>query len=135
MDRARRVRRQSKELRLGLPNPTCTVCGFSAVEALLRVPASKIPKRLLERHHLAGRAANDFTVILCRNHHAILTDWQEDWDPRLRHPRAPSERLAAFLQGRADLDLVLAQSRSDLAAHLQAWVAWLLEGMPGDGPQ
>jgi len=135
MDRARRVRRQSKELRLGSPNPMCIICGCQRIEALLKIPAKQLPRQLFEKHHVAGRAAGRLTVIVCRNCHALLTDWQEDWNPKLRHPRTPTECLAALLQGEADLDLARAQSHRDHAVHLQAWVAWLLEGMPGDGPK
>jgi hypothetical protein len=107
---------------------------MSAVESLMPVPASSLPKRFLELHHLAGRAASDLTIVLCRNCHAVLTDWQEDWDKRLRRPTTPTERLAALLQGLADWLWALARSLSDVAAHIEAWVRWILDGMQGLGP-
>ena len=87
----------------------------------------------LERHHL-GKHPSDFTIPLCRNCHAVLTDWQEDWDKRLRHPKTPLERLATLLQGLVDWLVQQAQKLTELAARLQAWVRWLLGGMVGEAP-
>jgi hypothetical protein len=109
-------------------------CGCLDVEALLSVPASALPGRFLERHHLAKREASDFTVTLCRNCHAILTDWQEEWDPRLRDPKTPQERLAALLQGTVDWHLQLAGKLTESAARQQQLVRWILEGMKGPAP-
>lgn len=100
----------------------------------MAVPAGQLPRRFLELHHLGRRAASDLTITLCRNCHAVLTDWQEDWDPRLRHPATPSERLAAFLQGLADWLWALARSLAEVAARIEAYVRWLLEGMKGPAP-
>jgi hypothetical protein len=98
------------------------------------VETSRLPRSFLEQHHLAGRAAGAATVVLCRNCHAILTDWQQDWEPRLRRPRTWVERLAAFLHGLADWCLQLARMLTDLAERLHAWVRWLLGGMSGPAP-
>jgi hypothetical protein len=64
----------------------------------------------------------------------MLTDRQEDWDARLRHPAQPNERLAALLQGLADWLLLLAKKLAELAAILTAWVNWLLGGLKGPAP-
>lgn len=133
--RRRRARRhERKRQHLGSPTPTCLSCGCTDIEDLIAVPISKLPRWFLEEHHLAGRAASNFTVTLCRNCHAILTDWQEDWDERLRRPRTPVERLAAFLQGLANWSQLQARKQNDLAAEHEAWARWLLGGMEDDPP-
>ncbi len=66
----------------------------------------------LERHHLAGQAYDDDTVIVCRNCHRKLSDLQKD------HPKpsntAPDllECIGRFLLGIADLfELLVAKFR------------------------
>ncbi len=112
----------------------CFNCPHQDIEALIPVPISKLPTWFVEKHHLARRAASDFTIPLCRNCHALLTDWQEDWDPPLRNPRTPVERLAALLKSIADWLRALAAKMVELAGLLEAWVAWLLRGMQGEAP-
>lgn len=133
-ERQRKDRQERKHQRLGAPDPRCLNCGLLDVEALMAVPAASLPKRVLEQHHLAGRAASDVTITLCRNCHAVLTDWQEDWDKRIRRPNTPLERLAAFLQGLADWLWALARGLSEVAARIEAYVWWLLQGMAGEAP-
>jgi len=127
-------RREAKRQHLGSPAPRGLSCGSFEIEALTTAPISALPRRLLEQHHLAKRSGSDFTVTLCRNCHGILTDWQEDWDHRLRAPETPLERLAALLQGEVDWLLQLARKMTDLAVHLQQRVRWLLGGMTGPPP-
>lgn len=127
-------RREAKRQYLGSPAPRCLSCGCFEIEALLTIPASALPGWFLEQHHLAKRSGSDFTVTLCRNCHAVLTDWQEDWDHRLRDPKTPLERLAALLQGAVDWLLQLARKMTDLAALLQQCVRWLQNGMTGPPP-
>ncbi len=127
-------RREAKRQHLGSPAPRCLSCGCFEIEALTTMPISALPGWFLEQHHLAKRAGSDFTVILCLNCHAILTDWQEDWDPRLHDPKTPPERLAALLQGKVDWHLQLARKLTESAARQQQWVRWLLGGMNGPAP-
>lgn len=135
--RKRMIRHESKRQQLGSPDPACTICGCMTVQSLTGVPFIKLPPRaralVLERHHLAGRAAGDWQVIVCQNHHAVLSDDQYDWDPHLRRPHSRDERLAAFLQGLADWFRALSHGLLSLAEALQAWVHSLLGGMTGEG--
>ena len=133
-DSKRAERRERKYQRLGADDARCLNCGLLDVEALTRVPVRDLPRRFLEQHHLAGRAASDFTVVVCRNCHALLTDWQEDWNQRLRRPGTPTDRLAAFLQGLAEWLWALARKLGQTAAWIEAYVRWLLGGMEGDAP-
>src|SRR5579864_9625474 len=98
-ENGRARRHERKRQRLGSPTSTCLCCGCLNIESLLNVPARELPRWFLEEHHIAARVSSNFTVILCRNCHAILTDRQHDWNPELRHPKVPSHRLAALLQG------------------------------------
>jgi len=127
-------RREGKRQDLGSHAPRCLSCGCLEVEALLSIPASALPDWFLEQHHLPKRPAGNFTVIVCRNCHAVLTDRQEDWDHRLLAPETPLERLAALLQGAVDWLLQLARKMTDLAVLLQQCVRWLLGGMIGPPP-
>ncbi len=127
-------RREAKFQHLGSPVPRCLSCGSFEIEALIPVSVSALPSWFLEQHHLAKRSGGDFTVPLCRSCHAVLTDWQEDWEPRLRDPKTPPERLAALLQGGVDWHLQLAKKHAEFAARQQEWVHWLLGGMDGPPP-
>lgn len=127
-------RREVKRQHLGSPAPQCLSCGCLEIEALTTVPVSALPGWLLEQHHLAKRSGSDFTVTLCRNCHAVLTDWQEDWEPLLREPKTAPERLAALLQGGVDWQLQLAKKLAESATRQQQWVRWLLGGMNGPAP-
>ncbi len=127
-------RRETKRQYLGDPTPRCLSCGSFEIEALIAVPVSALPGWFLEQNHLARRAGSDFQVTLCRNCHAVLTDWQEDWNHRLRDPKTPNERLAALLQGAVDWLLQMARKFTEFAARLHEWVRWLLGGMEGPAP-
>lgn len=52
--------------RLGVPDPACAVCGENR-------PV------ILERHHIAGRAYDPATMILCLNHHGLMSDAQKNF--------------------------------------------------------
>jgi hypothetical protein len=94
------VRKLRRGRRLG-PGAACVVCGETDPVQLQRVKRS-----LLERHHLAGRANDpDLTVVVCRNHHARLSEAQRDSGvDLLEDPSRPqAQRTAALLRGLADL--------------------------------
>jgi hypothetical protein len=94
------VRKLRRARRLG-PDAACVVCGETNSEQLRRISRS-----LLEQHHLAGRAnVSELTVVVCRNHHAQLSEAQRSSGVNLRGgaPRGPGARAAALLRGLADL--------------------------------
>ena len=102
----RRERRRQRVLeRLGSNNPRCVVCGYD-------------DPHVLQRHHIAGRAFDDESVVVCANHHGPLSDWQKD-HPR-QHGRQPSdfERIGHFLLGLADLFEMLLKRLREFAAKL-----------------
>lgn len=66
------VRKSARERRLmdlyGSARPACAMCGVSDPVVIV----SK--RRVVEEHHIAGRALSDFTAPLCRNHHELTTE-------------------------------------------------------------
>ena len=88
------IRRQQALQRLGCDNPRCYRCGES-------------DPHCLERHHIAGQAYDDRTMIACRNCHRKLSDLQRDHPARIDEAPSLHERIGHFLLGLADLFLVL----------------------------
>ncbi len=84
-------RRQKALERLGTNTPQCVHCGES-------------DHRCLEAHHIAGRAYDEQTVVMCRNCHRKLSDSQKDHPPKVSE-KDPSllECIGHFLLGLADL--------------------------------
>jgi hypothetical protein len=88
-ERKREARRQRALERLGTDNPRCS-CGVDNPHCL-------------ERHHIAGQAYSEETVIRCRNCHRELSDLQKDHPEQIGSPPEPFERIGHFLLGIADL--------------------------------
>lgn len=82
-------RRQQALQRLGCDDPRCIYCGES-------------DPLCLEKHHIAGQAYHDVTVIVCRNCHRKLSDKQKDHPEQGADPPALHERIGHFLLGLAD---------------------------------
>jgi hypothetical protein len=62
---------------------------------------------LLEKHHLHGKAHSDDVVLLCKNHHALITAGQNKLPPRARSQKASrKDQLACLL---LNLILILEQ--------------------------
>jgi hypothetical protein len=75
------ARRARQRRRLG-PDAACILCGVPDPEQL-----TTMRRTLLEEHHLAGRANDEqATVVVCLNHHAVLSNGQRDagvFDPTI----------------------------------------------------
>lgn len=80
--------RQAKR-RLGSEHPACCVCGHSDWCAL-------------QLHHIASRACDEMTVIVCANCHAALSDVQHDHPPNGQDPPSPFDRIGRLLVNLAD---------------------------------
>lgn len=114
-----RERRRLNALdRLNDAEPKCVVCGED-------------DWRTLEDHHIAGRAFDASTAILCRNCHRKVSDDQKDHPKRITRPPSPAERVAHFLLGLADLFALLVVKMRELA---HALIASLTEA-PNNGGQ
>jgi hypothetical protein len=80
---------------------------------------------LLEEHHVLGRtAAPDVTVVLCRNHHAMLTARQHDHNAL--PPLGKGVPRDSFLEQLARALTSLALFLHDLAHTLNGYAAQLL---------
>lgn len=84
-------RREQAVERFGTREPACVVCGETSW-------------KVLEQHHIAGRAFSDDEVIVCANCHKGRSDEQKD------HPARPDdgepsilERIGRYLLGIADV--------------------------------
>ena len=98
------ARRARKEEQLG-EQPVCFRCGHDGFDALLKVRA-----QVLEEHHVDGRNHDeDFTVIACRNCHAILHGKYTDAGVLLEVQRTPLGTLTQKLRARAELLLDLGE--------------------------
>lgn len=96
--------RKARE-RLGIEDPVCAVCGEDR-------PV------LLERHHVAGRKNDSATVILCKNHHALITDAQKDLPPPTGDKPICLERIGQMLLGLAELFKILIEKLSEFGHYL-----------------
>jgi len=90
-----------------------------------RIPAGSVcvecginDPTVLESHHIGGRRNDVLTVILCRNHHALITEDLRVAGVSMCEPRSPFDALIAVLAG-------IAEFLFHLAARLTAWSEWL----------
>ncbi len=90
----REVRRQRALQRLDSSDPRCARCGEN-------------DPHCLERHHIAGRAYDDRTTIVCRNCHRKLSDLQCDHPAQIGDAPSIHEQIGHFLLGLADLFTIL----------------------------
>ena len=105
--------------RLGTSHPVCVACGED-------------DPRCLEAHHIAGRAFDDQTALVCRNCHRKLSDEQKDHPPKIESPPSPLEALAHYLLGFGDLLHLIADRLKQFARELLAMIT--AEQGKGVGP-
>ncbi len=101
----REKRRQARLERLGMNKLRCKACGES-------------DDRCFDHHHLAGRKNSPFTVLLCKNCHAKLSDHQKDQPKQAKAPSDPIEAIGFFLLGLADLFELLVEKLREFGLHL-----------------
>jgi hypothetical protein len=88
-------RKQSRLHKLGTNNPRCAECGNS-------------DWRVIEEHHPAGRTHDNRVVLICANHHRILTDAQKDHPETELNSDEFLAKVGNFLLGLADmLELII----------------------------
>ncbi len=99
--------------RLG-PGPySCLFCGVDDPILLIRKPLSwlkaRVPKRLLEEHHLVGRNNDpNLTVLLCHNCHFSAHEGYLQAGISMRPEPDPILRVATMLEGLAVFLKILA---------------------------
>jgi hypothetical protein len=99
------ARRQRRLNSLNDDHPVCAGCGEN-------------DRRILERHHIAGRRFGEDTVLVCRNCHGRET-YEQAGHPGPTSPDPGSlERLAHFLLGLADFFRLLADRLAEFARML-----------------
>lgn len=103
-------RKQARLDKLGTNAPRCVHCGEN-------------DQTCLEAHHVAGRAYDPDTMILCRNCHRKLSDMQQDHPRRIGTPPTSNEKIAHFLLGLADMFELLIRKCREFAE-------WLLSDDP-----
>jgi len=113
------------------PDAACLLCGERDPEVLREHPGSSVPASVLEVHHLAGRANDpDLTVVLCLNHHRMISARMPSYGVALSidADRSIAEQLVSLLRG-------LAVFFEQLAAALMGWAHQLAESIGRDGGQ
>lgn len=101
-------RKQRKINELGTREPKCQLCGQEDI-SMLATDKVKVPKSILERHHIAGVHEGE-EIIVCLNCHARLTDRQLDWpEGTLNKDRTPEMKAVSFIYSLADLFEYLAE--------------------------
>lgn len=83
-------RRQSRLHKLGTNTPHCAMCGNS-------------DWRVIEEHHPDTRKRDKLIVLLCANHHRMVTDDQKDHPPGLDGCDQFLLSVGNFLLGLADM--------------------------------
>ena len=99
------TRRQKAFDRLGTDDPICACC-------------PETDWRCMELHHLEGEDFGKTLVIVCRNCHRKLSDAQKDHTAKFGEPPTSIESIGQFLQGLADLLLLLAAKLWEFGEYL-----------------
>jgi hypothetical protein len=101
------TRRQRAFQRLGTDHPICVCCGG-------------LDWRYMELHHLEGKVFGKTLVCVCRNCHRKLSNMQKDHARSAELGECPTniERIGQFLQGLADLLVMLAEKLWEYGAYL-----------------
>jgi hypothetical protein len=107
-ERKREIRKQKALDRLGSNHPCCAICGED-------------DWRVLELHHVAGKAYDGLLVPVCRNCHRKASD-NPKGHPAEHGSEPPSleKRLAHFLSGLADFLILLAKRLKEFSKELFA---------------
>lgn len=93
--------------RLGTDSPKCIYC-------------PETNPTVLELHHVAGRQYGNELVIVCRNHHRLLSNVQKDHPPKIIGCNDPHEYWAHLLLSIADLLVLAVEFLRDIASKLLA---------------
>lgn len=83
-------RRQRAFERLGTNEPRCAICGYD-------------DWRCLELHHIADGGSGKTVMIVCANHHRIISDAHKDHPPHFVPADPLLYEIGRFLCGLAEL--------------------------------
>jgi hypothetical protein len=91
--------------RLGTNTPKCAHCGVTNPFCL-------------QLHHIAGQANDSCTIILCHNHHAMITNAQKDHPLPVDDLSHPANRLGNIVLGIAELLLIAVEMLREAGRYL-----------------
>lgn len=91
--------------RLGTDTPKCAHCDV-------------INPFCLQLHHIAGQANDQRTIILCSNHHDVITNAQKDHPPPVDDLSHPANRLGNIVLGIAELLLIAVEMLQEAGRYL-----------------
>jgi hypothetical protein len=122
-NRQRRIRQHYERVRTTKPDcPYCPACPFDGEN----------DPRMFERHHIFGERSGDEVHVICKNHHAILTDNQIDLPDPVFDPPNEFDRLVLALANSAEMFELMAQA---FRKHSQWLFDWHQKSVPPDeGP-
>lgn len=90
--------------RLGTGKPKCAVCDVTN-------------PFILQLHHIAGQTNDPHTIILCHNHHGIITNAQKD-HPQADDPEHPANRLGNIVLGIVEVLLLIVEMLREAGRYL-----------------
>jgi hypothetical protein len=123
---AQAAARKSRRAREFGPDAECYFCGWRNPVALIAVS-----RTLLEEHHIDGlNNCDDTRVVLCRNHHALLTEGCLDAGASMRAQRSVFERVAQMFRIRSVFERASAENAIQIAIEIDALVESLDERFP-----
>lgn len=91
--------------RLGTDKPKCAHCDVTNPFCL-------------QLHHIAGQANDSCTIILCHNHHAMITNSQKDHPLPVDDLLHPANRLGNIVLGIAELLLIAVEMLREAGRYL-----------------
>ena len=100
-------RKQSRLHKLGTNSPRCAICGNT-------------DWRVIEEHHVAGKKHDKRVVLVCANHHRILTYAQKDHPETEPNADEMLARIGNFLLGLADMFELIFERLREFGAALIA---------------
>jgi hypothetical protein len=100
-------RKQARLHKLGTNTPRCAMCGNS-------------DWRAIEEHHPDTRKRDDLVVLLCANHHRLVTYDQKDHPRELPGCDESLARIGTFLKGLVDMLRIVLDRLSEFGDELIA---------------
>ncbi len=102
-----------------LPQKSCLFCGITDLTELVVTEPKQLNQRglsLLQEHHLFNRATDpNFTITLCRNHHAKLTARNLDYGVSTEAPETILDSFATIARALGVFFIVLGERIIQLA--------------------
>jgi hypothetical protein len=124
-------RRRRRQVRFGVENPTCILCGNGEIETLAAKRLGWLERHLppevfIELHHPVGWNYDPNLVVpVCMNCHRIVTEGLARAGISMRPEPEPRERVASMLDALAVFFELLVDS-------LRRWAEYLRKSIAGE---